>query len=93
MFTKPLTRPSITTLDVSRDTDSISRLLVAAAVSPRFCANLLADPQRAAQKGFGSEGFPLSQPTLAALASIRASTLSELAMKLNEILASPPRAR
>lgn len=91
MFTKPLTRPSITTLDVSRDTDSISRLLVAAAVSPRFCASLLADPQHAVQAGFGREGFPLSRHTLDALASIRAATLSELALKLNEVLASHPR--
>lgn len=92
MFTKPLTRHSITTLDVSKDADSISRLLVAAAVNPKFCASLLTDPQRALKTGFGGEGFPISQPTLAALASIRASTLSELAIKLNEILASPPRA-
>jgi hypothetical protein len=92
MFTKPLTRPSITTLDVSRDTDSISRLLVAAAVSPKFCATLLADPRRAVQAGFGAEGFPLSRPTLDALASIQASTLSELALKLNEILSSHHRA-
>lgn len=88
MFTKPLTRPSITTVDVSRDTDSISRLLVAAAVSPRFCASLLADPRRAVRAGFGAEGFPLSRPTLDALASIRASSLSELALQLNEILAT-----
>ena len=86
MFTKPLTRPSITTLDVSTDTDTISRLLVAAAVNPKFCARLLADPQRAVQAGFGCEGFPLSQPTLTVLSSIRASSLPEFAFKLNEML-------
>ena len=92
MFTRPLTRHSVTTLDVSKDSDSISRLLVAAAVNPKFCARLLTDPQRALKAGFGGEGFPLSQPTLEVLASIRASTLPEFALKLNEILYSPARA-
>jgi len=92
MFTKPLTRPSITTLDVSKDTDSISRLLVAAAVNSRFCARLLADPRRAVQTGFGGESFPLSQPALDALISVRASTLPEFAFKLNEMLSSGSRA-
>lgn len=86
MFTKPLTRSSITTLDVATDNDAISRLLVAAAVNPKFCARLLADPQRAVQAGFGGEGFPLSQPTLAVVSSIHASSLPEFAFKLNEML-------
>lgn len=86
MFTKPLTRPSITTLDVSADKDTISRLLVAAAVNPKFCARLLADPQQAVQAGFAGEGFPLSRHTLEALASIRAPSLPALALKLNEML-------
>jgi hypothetical protein len=91
MFTKPLTRHSLKTLEVSKDTDTISRLLVAAAVNPAFCARLLAEPQRALQAGFGGEGFPLSRPTFDALISIRASTLSELAFRLNEMLANHPR--
>jgi hypothetical protein len=92
MFTKPLTRPSITTLDVSTDKDTISRLLVAAAVNPRFCARLLQNPQQAVQAGFGGEDFSLSGHTLEALTSIRASSLPELAFKLNEMLSSQPRA-
>lgn len=91
MFTKPLTRHSIPAVETSRDTDSIARLLVAAAINPRFCATLLADPQYAAQKGFGGEGFPLSPSTLEVLGSVRASTLSEFACKLNEILGSSTR--
>ena len=91
MFTKPLTRQSISTLDTSKDSDSITRLLVAAAVNPRFCATLLANPQHAVKSGFGGEGFPLSRPTFEALASIRASTLPEFALQLNEMLASPLR--
>jgi hypothetical protein len=92
MFTKPLTRPSITTVDLSKDTDAISRLLVAAAVNPTFCARLLADPQQALKAGFGGEGFPLSRPAFEALISIRASTLPEFAWRLNEMLTASSRA-
>jgi len=87
MFTKPLIRQPITTVDTSKDTDSITRLLVAAAINPRFCAALLADPQHALQAGFGGESFPLSQMTLDRVVSIRASTLPEFVLKLNEVLA------
>jgi hypothetical protein len=90
MFTKPLTRHPITTLDPSNDTDSIARLLVAAAINPRFCAALLTDPQQAVQTGFGGEDFPLSQTALDRLVSIRASTLPEFVGHLNEVLASSP---
>lgn len=86
MFTKPLTRQPITTLDPSKDTDSITRLLVAAAINPRFCTVLLTDPQHALQAGFGGEGFPLSQTALDRLVSIQASTLPEFVFKLNEAL-------
>jgi hypothetical protein len=92
MFTKPLVRQPITTLDVSKDTDTITRLLVAAAVNPRFCTSLLTNPQHALKAGFGGESFPLSQPTLDILVSIQASTLSEFALKLNEVLVNQPRA-
>mgnify|MGYP003410960297 CR=1 FL=1 len=91
MFTKPLTRQSIATLDTSKDTDSISRLLVAAAINPKFCAALLTNPQHALQTGFGGEGFPLSQTARDRLVSIRASTLPEFVFKLNEALTGSPR--
>ncbi len=91
MFTKPLTRQPIATISASKDTDSITRLLMAAAINPRFCAALLTDPQHALQRGFGGEGFPLSPTTLDLLASIRASTLPEFVLKLNEVLAGSPR--
>ena len=90
MFTKPLTRQPVATVDLSKDTDSLTRLLVAAAVNPRFCSTLLKDPQHALQAGFGGEGFPLSQTTLNRLVSIRASTLPEFALKLNEVLVGSP---
>ncbi len=85
MFTKPLTRHPIATMDTSKDKDSISRLLVAAAINPRFCAALLTDPQQALRAGFGGEGFPLSQTSWDRLVSIRASTLPEFVLKLNEV--------
>lgn len=87
MFTKPLTCQPIATLDTSKDTDSINRLLVAAAINPKFCAALLTDPQQALQAGFGGEGFPLSETAWNRLGSIRASTLPEFVFKLNEVLA------
>ncbi|RPI93223.1 MAG: hypothetical protein EHM40_10550 [Chloroflexi bacterium] len=90
MFTKPLTRQPIAALDTTKDTDSISRLLVAAAINPRFCATLLADPQHALQAGFGGERFPLSQTISDRLVSIRASTLPEFVYQLNEVLSSSP---
>ncbi len=90
MFTKPLTRRPIASVDTSKDTDSLTRLLVAAAINPRFCAALLSDPQHTLQAGFGGEGFPLSQMTLDRVVSIRAATLSEFVRKLNEVLVSNP---
>jgi hypothetical protein len=91
MFTKPLTRQTITTLDTARDTDSINRLLIAAAISPRFCTTLLEDPQHALRAGFGGEAFPLSQMILDRLGSIRASSLPEFVFKLNEVLTGSSR--
>lgn len=88
MFTKPLTRQPIATLETSKDTDSISRLLIAAAINPKFCATLLTNPHRALQVGFAGEGFPLSQTISDRLVLIRASTLPEFIFKLNEVLAS-----
>ncbi len=90
MFTKPLTRQSIATVSTSKDTDSIARLLVAAAINPKFCAARLTDPPRALQAGFGGEGFPLSQTTMSRLALIQASTLPEFIFKLNEVLTNSP---
>ena len=91
MFTKPLTRQPVAALETSKDTDSITRLLIAAAINPRFCTALLTDPQHALQAGFGGEGFPLTQTARDSLVSIRASTLPEFALKLNEVLVGSPR--
>ncbi|MEW5828776.1 MAG: hypothetical protein AB1846_07785 [Chloroflexota bacterium] len=65
---------------------TINRLLAAAAISPRFCAGLLADPEHTLQAGFGGEYFPLSQPMMNLLGTIRAKTLSEFVYSLDEKL-------
>ena len=90
MFTKPLIRQPVAALDISKDTDSITRLLIAAAINPRFCTSLLTNPRHALQVGFGGETFPLSQTIFDRLVSIRAATLSEFVCQLNEVLASNP---
>ncbi len=86
MFTKPLIRQSLAALDISDDLSSIRRMLMAAALSPRFCAGLLNAPSLAAQKGFGGEQFPMSVSTLNILDSIRVATLPEFIQQLDEHL-------
>ena len=86
MDTKPLTHRSLRTLDLSDDLKTIRRFLVAAAISPNFCRKLLRDPQEAVLDGFGGEQFPLSEPTLQVLGSIRVSSLPELIYQLNHCL-------
>ena len=86
MFTKPLTRQTITAPDLSADMSAINRLLVAAAISPRFCAGLLHDPGTAVRSGFGGEQFRISEATFSLLASIRVSSLPEFVQQLDESL-------
>lgn len=88
MFTKPLTHQPVTTHDPTEDMSAINRLLVAAAISPRFRAGLLHDPGHAVRTGFGGEHFPLSESTLNVLTSIRVSTLPEFVLQLNENLSN-----
>jgi hypothetical protein len=83
MYTKPLIRQSLKTLDISSDLSSIRRLLVAAAISSRFCAGLLNDPEQAVRNGFGGERFPISDSTLRTMSSIRVSTLPEFIQQLD----------
>ena len=86
MFTKPLIKQPVTISDFSADMTSINRLLVAAAISPRFRSSLLADPGSALKAGFGGEYFPFSQQTQNLLISIQASTLPDFVSKLDEKL-------
>lgn len=88
MFTRPLTRQTVATHDLSEDMSAINRLLVAAAVSPRFCSGLLRDPGHAVRSGFSGEQFILSESTFSLLASIRVSTLAEFIQQLDENLST-----
>ena len=88
MFTKPLTRQSITTHDLSEDMSALNRLFVAAAISPRFCAGLLHDPGNAVRAGFGGEQFQISESTMSLLASIRVSSLPEFIQQLDKSLSN-----
>ena len=86
MFTKPLVKSPVTISDFSEDIASINRVLVAAAISPRFRTNLLENPEQALKAGFGGENFPLSNQTQKLLNSIQASTLPDFVRKLDEKL-------
>lgn len=86
MFTKPLTRQTIVTHDLSDDINAIHRLLVAAAINKRFCAALLHNPAHAVESGFGGERFQLSERTLDLMTSIRVSTLPDFVQQLDESL-------
>jgi hypothetical protein len=88
MFTKPLTRQAITTPDLSKDMSAIRRLLVAAAISPRFCTGLLRDPGNAVQSGFGGEQFQISESTLSLLTSIQVSSLPDFIQQLDKNLSN-----
>lgn len=86
MFTKPLTRQTLATHDLSKDMSAINRLLIAAAINPRFCMGLLHDPGKAIRAGFGGEQFQISEPTMNLMSSIRVSSLPDFAQQLDRSL-------
>jgi hypothetical protein len=88
MFTKPFTRQTITTPDLSKDMSAIRRLLTAAAISPRFCAGLLHNPGAAVQSGFGGEQFQISESTMGLLTSIQVSSLPDFIQQLDTNLSN-----
>ena len=58
------------------------RILSAAVVNKRFCADLLANPLKAVAAGYSGEKFILQKDQTALLASIQVSSLSEFAAQL-----------
>jgi hypothetical protein len=84
MFNKSIVLSSITISELSQDMSSIRRMLVAAAINPRFCANLLDNPVSAVLKGFGGERFLVSDLTLNLIGSVQADTLPEFIHQLNQ---------
>jgi len=83
MYTKSLTHQSVTTLDISNDLVVIGRLLIAAAINPRFCAKLLNEPEGAVRDGFGGEKFHITDATMKIMTSIRGTTLPEFIQHLD----------
>jgi hypothetical protein len=88
MFTKPLTRQTAISHDLSADMSALNRLFVAAAISPRFCAGLLRDPETAVRAGFGGEQFKISESTMRLLTSIQVSSLPEFIQRLDKNLSN-----
>jgi hypothetical protein len=60
----------------------ISRIMTAAIVNGHFRKNLLTNPRKAIEKGFGDEIFILNQDESDQLASIQADSLEEFAIKI-----------
>lgn len=65
--------------------DELSRLLNAAVVSPAFRDLLLSYPERALANGYNYEPFQLPVEEQARILSIRASSLSDFAVKLLDV--------
>lgn len=79
-----VSQPPGTNTTVS-DSAEFSRLLSAAIVSEEFRALLLCNPARAIDKGYGDETFKFSSAEQARIVSVRASSLSEFAMRIMEL--------
>lgn len=88
MYTKPLIRQSIASMDLSGELSTLRRLFVAAAISSQFCDALLGDPCATVRRGFGGEHFLLSESTMNILDSVRAATLPEFIYRLDERLSN-----
>ena len=59
-----------------------SRIISAAVINERFCNLLLKDPEKAITGGYSGETFELNMEDKQILSSIRASSLSDFALKL-----------
>jgi hypothetical protein len=68
----------------------LSRLLAAAVINKSFRELLLSDPARALAQGYHGEKFPLDYEQKALLLSIRAESLSDLALQLTAPLEIGP---
>lgn len=60
----------------------ISRIMTAAVVNQHFRQDLLADPRRAIENGYGEETFLLEESQTERLEKIRANSLEEFATQL-----------
>jgi hypothetical protein len=60
----------------------LSRLLAAAVISPKFCHQLLDNPELALENGFQGEDFLFTEEERQLIISIRAASLADLANQL-----------
>lgn len=72
----------ILSLKTSTNAGELSRLLSAAVVSPRFCKQLLTDPETALRAGYQSEAFHLSSEEEMWVLSIRAGNLADFSSEI-----------
>lgn len=70
-------------LSISRNGTELSRLINAAVVSPAFCKQLLTNPEAALATGYNGEIFQLASEERERVASIRATSLIDFALKLS----------
>jgi hypothetical protein len=62
-----------------------SRILTAAVVNSKFCKLLLSDPEKAILGGFAGEDFNLAAEETKKLSLIRAGSLAEFAIQMNNL--------
>jgi hypothetical protein len=63
-----------------------SRILSAAVVNSNFCKLLLTDPEKAILGGFAGEDFNLAIEDTKKLSLIRAGSLAEFAIQMNNLM-------
>jgi hypothetical protein len=73
---------SLVTRGLSDGRLELSRLLAAAVINPKFCNQLLENPEQALKYGFQGEDFLFTEEECDLILSIRADSLSDLANQL-----------
>jgi hypothetical protein len=79
---------SFRTGGTSAERTGLHRLFAAAIVSDQFRETLLREPEAALANGYLGQTFALSDQETSIIKSVRASTLADLAHKVNQALRS-----
>jgi len=82
------TASSLTMPRTSPGRTGLHRLFAAAIVSDQFCETLLSEPEAALANGYLGQTFALTDQEKTIIKSVRASTLTDLAQKVNHALKS-----
>jgi len=85
----PMLRTESKSRTRGRFSKDINRLMGAAAVSPRFCRQLLSDPMSALTAGYNGESFLLTPDEIRMVCSIQANTLRSFAAQLVDRVEEP----